>query len=478
MRKKKEKPDPPLCHCVESCDGFGGEHSIGVEREWKLKREKTKDVDLTMKKILLTGFLFLSGWLMGQPVSLDQTVADILPVYEHLHANPELSLMEKNTSALLGEKLRTLGYEVIPNIGSYGLVGILKNGPGKVVMIRADMDALPVEEETGLAYASEVVMKNAGGQERPVMHACGHDMHMSAWLGAAQTMAQSLDDWQGTLIFLAQPGEEYGDGARKMIQGGLFDKIPLPDYVIALHVSPTLAAGKIGYTPGYSYSNVDAMEITVYGEGGHGAYPHTTIDPVVLASRIVLALQTLPSREFSPLEPLVVTVGAIHGGAKGNVIPNEVQLQLTLRYHNEDLRESLIEGIRRMCNGIALSAGLPEKKWPKLHYYPENLPGVYNDPELTQRLAGAFEAELGTAQVLKIPATMGGEDFGRFGTTEAQIPICIFTLGTISPQRAEAAARGEIQLPSLHSSKYAPDPQPSLRTGIQAMNAGIRELLK
>lgn len=411
--------------------------------------------------------------LLAEGVDLPAVTAEAVGHYRHLHENPELSLKERKTSNYLADRLKSWGYTLIRDIGSYGFVGVLENGEGKTVMVRADMDALPVREETDLPYASTVTQLDDQGNDRPVMHACGHDIHMTSWLGTAQYLASNRDLWSGTVIFLAQPAEEYGDGARKMLEAGLMERIPTPDAVLALHVSAQLEAGKIGYTPGFAYSNVDAMEITVFGRGGHGAYPHTTIDPVVLASRLVLALQTLPSREISAQEPVVVTVGAINGGTKGNVIPNQVHLQLTLRYHNPDLRDTLIEGIRRMANGIAASAGVPEDLYPKLKYYPTALPGVYNDPALTRKLAAVWKSTLGESSVLESPASMGGEDFGRYGETEADIPICIFWLGSIAPERYASMAA----FPSLHSSKYYPDPEPTLATGIKASVEGVLHLL-
>jgi len=405
-------------------------------------------------------------------------IADgIEPMYKHLHAHPELSLREEATSDYLAGHMESWGYDLVREIGGHGFAGILKRGEGQVVMIRADMDALPVQEQTGLEYASKAIVPNYAGREFPAMHACGHDMHMAIWLGTAKLLKDLSEKWQGTLIFLAQPAEEYGDGANKMLEDGLFEKIPVPDYAIALHVHATMEAGKVGYTPGYAYSNVDAMDIYVYGEGGHGAYPHATVDPIVLASRIVLALQTIASREISPLEPVVVTVGAFNGGTKHNVIPDEVHLQLTLRYHNQELREKIIASIRRICNGIAMSSGLPLEKYPKLEYYPENLPGVYNDPELTMKLAAVFKEALGEENVSKIEASMGGEDFGRYGTTEHGIPISIYKLGTIPAEKMEDYLSGDIDLPSLHSSKYAPCIHPTLETGIKTMSMAAMELL-
>ncbi|MCZ6899710.1 MAG: amidohydrolase [Bacteroidetes bacterium] len=435
-------------------------------------------------KIVVAIFVFLNpliGYTQTQEMvkeAVNQILSPALDLYYHLHAHPELSLMEINTAKTLSSELKQVGFEVSDKVGGHGIVGVYRNGAGPVIMVRADMDALPVKEQSGLSYSSQVITQNFSGDQRPAMHACGHDMHMSVWAGTAKVLTQLKDQWTGTLLFIAQPAEEHGDGAKKMLEAGLFENFPLPDYALALHVSANLPAGKVGYTPGYSYSNVDAMEITVFGEGGHGAYPHITIDPVVLSARIVLALQTLRSREFSPQEPLVLTVGAINGGTKGNVIPDEVNLKLTLRYHNESLRTQIIESIRRICNGIAASAGLPEDKYPRLKYYESNLPGVYNDPDLTQSLSRVFEQALGQENVKLLPASMGGEDFGRFGATKHDIPICIFSLGAVEGEKYQASLKNERELPSLHSSKFAPDPQPTLKTGITAMSNAVLYLLK
>lgn len=417
----------------------------------------------------------------GQQVSQlsKEIAADLSPVYRHLHQNPELSLQEKNTSNYLQELMTGYGYEIAGPFGGYGFAAILYNGPGPVVMIRADMDALPVLEETGIPYASTVTVNDQKGQSIPVMHACGHDMHMACWLGTARFMSRKIDQWQGTLVFLAQPAEEFGDGARNMLNDGLFDKIPIPDYALALHVSPNLPAGSIGYSPGYAYANVDAMDIIVYGKGGHGAYPHTTTDPVILSSRIIMGLQTLVSREFSPLEPLVITVGAIDGGTKGNIIPDQVHLQMTIRYHNEALRPLIIQSIKRLCDGLAQGAGLTPDQYPKLQYYPENLPGVYNDPPLTGFLAKVWSDSLGPGQVKLQPATLGGEDFGRFGNTVEDIPICIYWLGSAGPEHFQTMENGEnAPLYSLHSSRFLPLEQTTMETGIRSMSAAVMSLLQ
>lgn len=398
-------------------------------------------------------------------------------LYEYLHTHPELSFYEKETSQYLAKEMRDLGFEVTENLGGYGVVAVLKNGKGPTVMVRADMDALPVPEETGLPYASTVKTKDETGKEVSVMHACGHDVHMTVWIGTARRLAETQKSWKGTLVFIAQPAEERSGGAKAMLAEGLFEKFPRPDYALALHTNATLPAGTIGYCPGYAMANVDMLDITVFGEGGHGAYPHTTKDPVVLAARLVMDLQTIVSREISPLEPAVVTVGSIHGGAKGNVIPNEVKLELTLRSYKMEVRNALIEKIERICKGLGMSAGLSEDKYPKVVVRDEFCPSLYNDPALAERLAPVFAGVLGEKQVRQVPAVMGGEDFGRYGKTDPTVPIHLFWLGVVDPQKVAAAERGEIQLPSLHSSQFAPVPEPSIKTGVRAMHAAVRELL-
>lgn len=398
-------------------------------------------------------------------------------LYQHYHLNPELSFHEKETSKRMAAELRQLGFEVTEEVGGYGVVGLLKNGDGPTVLVRADMDALPITEDTALPYKSTVKTKNETGQEVGVMHACGHDVHMTVWTGAARQLAKLKDQWQGTLIFIGQPAEERGGGAKAMLADGLYTRFPVPDYAIALHVNAGMEAGKIGCRGGYSLANVDMMDITVYGQGGHGAYPHTTKDPVLLASRIVVAIQTIVSRELSPLEPAVVTVGSIHGGTKGNVIPNEVQLELTLRSYTDKVRNDIIEKIERICKGVAISAGLEEDKFPKITLRDEFTPATYNNPELADRIQKVFEKALGENQVLDVEPVMGGEDFGRYGRTEEKVPIFMFWLGAVPSEKIAAAERGELKLPSLHNSGFAPDPQPTISAGVLAMTSAALDLL-
>lgn len=398
--------------------------------------------------------------------------------YTDLHLHPELSLMEEKTSAKVAGELRAAGFEVTERFGGYGVVGVLRNGTGPTLLIRTDLDGLPVAEETDLPYASTTRVTNLSGQEVATMQACGHDIHMTVFTGTARMLAAMKDRWSGTLVFIGQPAEEIGVGARAMLTAGLYQKFPRPDYAIALHDSATLAAGTVGTVEGYVMANVDSMDITVRGIGGHGAYPHTTKDPIVLAARIVVALQTVVSRETRPVDPAVITVGSIHGGTKHNIIPNEVKLQLTLRSYSDHVRAHTIEAIRRICRGEAIAAGLPDDLLPVVTVKEEEFtPATYNDPALTRRLRATFTSWLGADNVLSIDPEMGGEDFGQFGRTLDKVPVCLFRIGAVDPAKVAESQRTGIPLPSLHSSKFAPLPEPTIKTGITAMTAAALDLL-
>jgi amidohydrolase len=410
--------------------------------------------------------------------AIDKEYEALLSLYQHLHANPELSFQEEKTSKALAQELRKAGFKVTENVGGYGVVGILENGKGPSILIRTDMDALPIKEETEVSFASQVVTKDESGKEVPVMHACAHDMHMAVWAGTARVLSQLKNRWKGTVIFIAQPAEERGAGAKAMIQDGLFENFPRPDYALALHVNSSVAAGKVGYCPSYSMANVDMLDITVKGKGGHGATPHLTIDPVVVASKIVLDLQTIVSREISSLEPAVITVGSIHGGTKGNIIPNEVKMELTLRSFSDETRDQLIEKIKRTCEGIAHASGIPREDYPVVTVRDEFTPSLYNEPALTERMAKVFQKALGDKNVEKVPPAMYGEDFGRYGRETPAIPILMYSLGTIAEKDLETAEKAGTSLPATHSSKYIPDTMPSLKTGILSMSAAVLDLLK
>ncbi|QRN94157.1 amidohydrolase [Archangium violaceum] len=403
---------------------------------------------------------------------LDGLYPELDALYRDLHQNPELSTREEKTSAKLAERLRKLGYEVTQNVGGHGVVAVLRNGKGPTVLLRTDMDGLPVEEKTGLPYASKATMKDDSGQGVPVMHACGHDVHMTAWVGTATLLAKSKDRWRGTVVLIGQPAEETGSGARKMLSDGLYTRFPKPDFAIAIHNSAGAAAGTIEYVPGYALASVDSVDLTLYGKGGHGAYPHTTVDPIVLAARTILSLQTLVSREKSPLEPAVVTVGSIHGGTKHNIIPDEVKLQLTVRSYKPEVRKQLLAGIERIAQAEALAAGAPRK--PEMSVS-EGTPATYNDPALTKRLVGAVSRVLGAENVREGQPVMGGEDFSEYGL--AGVPAVMLWVGTVDPKRhAEARASGET-LPSLHSALFAPDRERTLRTAVTTLTTSALEVL-
>ena len=433
-------------------------------------------------KILSSSLLFLlASHAYASTLDLSHSVAKRLPdlesLYLHLHQNPELSYQEQQTGKRLATELRALNFSVTDEVGGFGVVGIFKNGAGPTVMIRADTDGLPIIEQTGKPYASTVRTLDANNNKVGVMHGCGHDIHMTSFIGTAQQLVQHKSHWQGTLMMVAQPAEEVGGGAKAMIKEGLFDKFAKPDHVLGLHVSASLPAGKIAIAPGYALANVDSVDITVKGKGGHGAYPHTTIDPVVLASRIVLALQTVTSREITPLEPSVITVGSIHGGSKHNIISNEVKLQLTLRSYSPKVRALQIAAIKRITKGIAMSAGLPEQLAPEVFVHEdETIPSTYNDPALALAMTKSIKQEIGADNVVKAEPVMAGEDFGMYGRTEHQLPITIFWLGGVEPNKYQESVKQGLTLPSLHSSKFAPDYPLAISTGVRAMTSSALDL--
>ncbi len=417
---------------------------------------------------------------------IDRNLASWVATYRRLHAAPELSHYEQKTATFFAAQLRAQGYEVTERVGkyenpawtSYGVVAVMKNGAGPVVLIRTELDALPVNEKTGLPYASTVKAKNDAGDEVSVMHACGHDVHITSMLGTAKMLSELKDQWHGTLIILGQPAEETVDGARAMLRDGLYQKFPQPDFVVALHDNSTLEAGKIGYTPGYTFASADSVDIKIRGLGGHGAAPETTKDPIVVAAEIVLALQTIVSRENSPLDPAVITVGSIHGGSKHNIIPDEVNLQLTVRAYREEVRQRMLASIARITKGIASAAGIPEDHAPIVTVSKTQFTAAtYNDPALTERLAGAFTKALGAENVVKLPPLMVSEDFGYLAL-EKKIPAADFSLGAVDPEKVKRSQATGTPLPSLHSALFAPVPEPTLRTGIKAMTSAVLELMK
>jgi len=408
---------------------------------------------------------------------LQQEYPSLFELYKHLHAHPELSLSEQQSAARIADELRKAGFEVTAGIGKHGVVGVLRHGSGPTVLIRADMDALPVKEQTGLPYASTVSAKDAQGNDVPVMHACGHDFHMTCLVGTARLLAQFRDLWQGTLVVIAQPAEETGGGACAMLADGLFQRFPRPDFCLAIHDDAQLAAGSVGWTSGYAGANVDSVDIIVHGLGGHGAYPQKTKDPVVLAAGIILDLQTIVSREVRPGDPAVVTVGSVHGGTKRNIIPDEVVLQLTVRSYAEDVRRQVLDAIKRIARGQAIAAGIPEDRLPEVKVYDDSTPSLYNDPALTERLVAGLKGWLGATNVIQKPPTMGGEDFSEYGRVEPRIPICMFDVGGVSPEALSESKRTGKALPSLHSPYWAPVPEPSIKTGVTTLTASVLELM-
>lgn len=437
--------------------------------------------------LLLGVFLFWLPPAAARP-SLDSLIEKELPAlvatYQLLHAAPELSGQEEKTSAYLATELRALGYAVTEGIGKYrtrpwkgyGVVAIMKNGDGPTVLVRADMDALPVEEKTDLPYASNVKTKNEKGQEVGVMHACGHDIHMAVLLGTAKVLAQLKDEWQGTVMMVTQPAEEVGGGARAMLNDGVYTRFSRPDYVLALHDTVSIEAGKVGYTPGFFHSGASSAEIIVRGVGGHGASPENTKDPIVMAAQLVLALQTVMSREKSPFDPAVVTVGSIHGGSAHNIIPDEVRLELTIRTYDKKVREKIFQAIERITKGVAQMAGVPEDRAPIVNFRLGS-PATYNNPELSESIARVWKKELGEENVLLRKPVMGSEDFGAWGL-EGQIPVFMFWLGAADPGQLKTSRQTGVGLPASHSPQFAPVPEPTLRTGVKAMATAVLDLLK
>lgn len=405
---------------------------------------------------------------------VDAIYPDIDALYIDLHQNPELAFQETRTAATLARLLESFGFTVTRGVGKTGVVGILRNGPGPTVMMRTEIDALPVEEKTSLPFASRVVTKNAAGQSIPVMHACGHDLHMSAWTGTARLMAQHRDRWRGTLMMVGQPAEEVLAGAQAMLDDGLFTKFPKPDVALSLHDDDTLPAGTIGYRPGFFRSMSDAVTITVYGRGGHAAMPHNTIDPVVIAARIVLTLQTVISRENNPVDPAVITIGSIHGGTQGNIIPDEVRLQLSVRTYTTEVRTRTLNAIRRIAKAEAEASGAPRE--PVVEAPSRASVPVYNDPALTLRLAEAVKKNLGATRVVEMPQKMTSEDFAFYGA--AGVPTVLLHIGAVDPARLAKARETGIPLPAPHSPEWAPEREPTLKGAIRAEVAALVELLR
>ena len=424
--------------------------------------------------------------LFAQDVSAfeNQQLPGLVDTYKILHAHPELSHFEANTSATLAAELRKAGYTVTDHIGVYpdgskafGVVGILKNGAGPTLLVRGDMDALPIIEETGAPYASHVMTKTKSGQDTGVMHACGHDVHTTVLLGTARALAAAKSQWHGTLMIIGQPSEETIDGAKAMLADHLYERFGKPDMVIGLHDTNQHPAGTVGITPGPAMASSTSVDVTIRGIGGHGAYPFVGRDPIVLSALYITQIQTIVSREEDPRDPVVVTVGDIHGGTKRNIIPDQVKLELTARAFSDKSRQIVLDGLRQIATGIATSAGLPPDKMPTVTVLDdESTPALYNDPAMSARVKATLEKTLGAANVFEDPRAMGSEDVGVFSLNE-KIPTVYFWLGAMYPDRFAAATAAGKQLPGMHTSHFEPDPEPTIATGVKSLTAVAISLL-
>ena len=409
--------------------------------------------------------------------SVKAAMPELMTLYKDLHQSPELSSYEFNTAKKLAKTARELGFEVTEGVGGTGVVAVLKNGKGPTVLVRADMDALPVKEQTGLAFASKVTTTTEEGLQSHVMHACGHDTHMTSWVGTAKLLSENKADWSGTLVMILQPAEERGRGAKDMLADGLYERFPKPDYALAFHNSAGLKAGVIGYTSGFTLANVDSVNILVKGVGGHGAYPHATKDPIVLGARIVGALQTLVSRELDPQDAAVVTVGSFQSGTKHNIISDQALLLLTVRSYSDETRQKLIDGITRIAKGEGIAMGLPEKLLPVVTVKDEYTPAAYNEPEFTKAMAKLFTSEFGKERVEEVPPVMAGEDFSRYYRADKNIKSMIFWVGGVPHDKWQSAKETGEALPSLHSPFWAPDAEKVIATATQAMNSAVLTIL-
>lgn len=437
-----------------------------------------------MKKLLSIAIFFsfitvTSGQITKNDLekSIDKKMPYLEELYLGLHQSPELSLQENNTSEKMAGELKKLGFEVTEHVGGTSLFGIYKNGYGPVILLRTDMDALPVKEQTGLPYASNVVGHDSEGNEVSVMHACGHDIHMSVWVGTARTLVEFKDKWSGTLVFVAQSAEEMGVGSRNLIEAGLFDKIPRPDFNLAIHDDPHIPAGSVGICKGYAMANVDMVDVEVKGIGGHGAAPQYTVDPVVIASKIILNLQTIISRELSPFEPAVITVGKINGGTVGNIIPDHVNMELTVRTFGDDMRNEILSKMERTIKGTALSAGVPDSLMPVMTVKDQYTPSLYNNPELADKVIPVLKDFLGDKKVLDRKPLTAGEDFSRYGRVDPPIPSLMIWVGATDTKIMEEAENGKATIPPLHSPYFAPDYIPTIKTGVMALTVSVLKLM-
>ena len=424
--------------------------------------------------LLFTFLAVCRVWASEPPLVHPQLFAEDMPYlidfYKQLHKSPEISLEEKETSKKLAAELRKVGFEVVENFGGYGIVGVLKNGEGPTILYRTDMDALPMLEKTNLDYSSQVKVQY-NGQETGAMHSCGHDMHMTTWLGTARLMANNKKLWKGTLLMIGQPAEEIGAGAKLMLAAGLYQRFGVPNFGIGLHCSPSIPAGKVGFIKGFSMANSESVDIQVFGVGAHGATPQMSIDPVVIASMIVMELQTIVSRNMKPTEPAVVTVGAIKGGTKHNIIPDEVTLQLSVRTVTEESRQMVHRRIEEISRGVAIAAGLPEDKMPKVQFGVTFTPANFNDHLMVDRMKSSAQKAIGESNVVEAEMQMVGEDFARYGRTEHKVPTVLYWLGTVPDARLKSK-----DMPGLHSPFYYPDPNKSLETGILVSSQSLMDL--
>ena len=430
-------------------------------------------------RLLASVLCFISSAIAADVATItNEELPSLVALYQELHAHPELSLHEEQTAARIAKELRAAGLEVTEKVGGHGVVGVLKNGDGPVILVRTDLDALPIREQTGVPYASNRIVKDDLGRDVPVMHACGHDIHMACFVGTARALGRLRETWSGTLVMIGQPAEERVIGARLMLRAGLYGRFPRPDKAVALHCQPDLAHGRIGLREGYANANVDTLEILVRGVGAHGSQPHTGKDPILLASQIVVALQSIVSREVKPGDPAVVTVGSFHGGTKANIIPDEVRMQLTLRSYKTETREQLITSIKRITRSLAEAAGMPADKMPEVIVTEESTASLYNTPALVGEVRRSLESVVGAANLVTVDPTMGGEDFAEFGITKEKVPLCMFRLGTQSPEDIAKATAERTPRPSLHSPFFKPVPEPTIRAGVQAMSTVVLDLMR
>ena len=427
--------------------------------------------------LCIVWLLMASGAAVAQmkSVSLEQVNAlypEVEALYLDLHQHPELAFHEQQTAAKLADRLRALGYEVTTNVGKTGIVAILRNGDGPTVILRTDLDALPVAEKTGLAYASKVTTTDEAGQKIPIMHACGHDIHMASWYATAKLMAANKQSWQGTLVMVGQPAEEVTQGAAAMLKDGLFTRFPKPNFALAVHDTHLLPAGQVGIRSGYSMASNDFIDITVFGKGGHAAWPQNTIDPIVIGARVVTSLQTIVAREDDPLDPAVVTVGSFHAGTKHNIIPDEAKLQLTVRTYKPEVRKRVLASIERIAKGEAMAGGAPREPLVTVE---ATAHANYNDPELTSRLAAVLREAIGTENVVEVPPVMGSEDFSEF--SQAGVPSMLLWVGAVEPAKFAASKQSGTVLPGIHSPLWAPDREPTLKTAIASEMAMLMGLM-